>query len=731
MFTLGTGGPSIDEPAPAELTGRVDSVRYRDPSSRFTVAVVRTPADETHTVVGTVPALHEGEDVTLQGSWQEDPKFGRQFRAETVRTEVPRDLEGLESYLASDQIRGIGEARAEQIIDAFGEETFDVLESNLERLTEIRGIGESTLEKIREDWNRQQELRELHLFLQSYDLPAHLAEKLHERYGSDALRVLREEPYELCRTVEGVGFTTADRIARSIHLERTSPARLRAGLRHTLEEAAEDGHTYLPREELLEQAAEILEVHRQHSLDEALAGMVAEDQLVEEELSDGTVAVMTKAFRNMEEDIAGALLELLGSSPERNEEKLNEKIDRGSQVDYSTAQRRALKMSFRRGVMLLTGGPGTGKTTVIDGLVRLHRERDRTVKLAAPTGRAAQRLEETTDHPAKTIHRLLGFQPPNSFKHGPDRPLKADLLVIDEMSMVDLWLFHRLIRALDSDTTLVLVGDPDQLPSVGPGNVLQDLMSSDAIDGVHLEEIFRQAQESDIVANAHRINAGTFPDLTNDPEGDCFFLEVDDPGEAVSTVEELASRRLPDHYGMDPLRELQVLAPMYRGTGGVNRLNQVLQQRLNPGEDPPEPFDNRSFRQGDRVMQLRNNYERGIFNGDIGRIEAFHPSKPTVEIRFPRTGTLELEPGEWDDLQLAYAATIHKSQGSEYPAVILVLLTSHYILLKRNLLYTALTRAEDLAVIVGQKKALQIAINNDDVTRRNTLLKRRIRTEAR
>jgi len=764
----------------------LERIVYRDEEDGFTVARTvpesvsnsgKRGEEELVTVVGELPAVFPGQKLTLSGYWDYHSQYGRQFKVQEAKIDLPASEAGVEKYLASDLIKGIGPVIAERITERFGEEALSVIEEEPDRLEEVEGIGPKRLAQIKQGWKEGEEIREVMVFLQGHGISTAYAVKIYKEYGEDTVGKLEEDPYQLARDVFGIGFKTADGIAKKLGIGEEDPHRLKAGLEYALQEATGDGHLYLPRSELLDKAEELLEIgekEEEESLpineevqegERAQKGRIkkkllsALDELLEEEraieerelglrlnsnrMAQNGDSIFSKNAERVEETrpvylapycyaergVANGISRLAQSKPEEEKDQLIEKANRfaqASSVPYNEGQREALKKALTSKVLIITGGPGTGKTTVLKGVVELLEDMKMEVGLAAPTGRAAKRLEEATGREAETIHRLLGFKPPNSFQYHRDNKLDLDAVILDEVSMVDALLANRLIQALPERARLVLVGDKDQLPSVGAGNVLGDLLKCGSVEKVELTEIFRQAKKSQIVTNAHRINEGQFPHLTNKANGDFFFLEEDDPERCAEKVCQLVSARLPRAYGFDPLEDIQVLAPMYRGAAGVDNLNSLLQENLNERKPLDLPFGGREFRRGDKVMQIRNDYEREVFNGDIGYVKGLNERSKELLVRFPDAGEVSYDAADLSELVLAYAVTIHKSQGSEYPAVVIPLLTQHYILLQRNLLYTALTRAEEFVVLVGQKKAIGIAVNNDKVKRRYSLLAERL-----
>lgn len=688
--------------------------------------------EDTVTAVGKTPEIYEGQDLVLEGEWTRHDRYGRQFQIEKCQVDPPTTEKGVKRYLASGLIKGIGDKYAEKIVGRFGEDTLDVLEEEPESLLEISGIGEKKLEKVKESWKKQRQVKDVMVSLKRHDISTAYGLKIYEKYGAQASTVVENNPYRLTREIDGIGFKVADRIARKVGMEPEDSKRIKAGLVYTLEQASNDGHIYLPRTRLLEKSREILEVPR-GMVGEEIDEMTSTGELMEESV-DGEARVYLPSLYFIEEEVAEKLVSLdqYGEGARiSNEDRINELIDGyqiDSGIDYNPEQREAIKAALQEKVTVVTGGPGTGKTTIVTGIIALMEELGWEVILAAPTGRAAKRLEETTGREAKTIHRTLGFKPPNEFKYNSENKLTADAIIVDELSMVDLRLTDHLVQATPEGTNLVLVGDADQLPSVGPGDVMGDIIESGAVGVVKLDRIYRQSGRSDIVTNAHRINEGEFPRIRGN-NTDFFFVEEDVPGRASEEIVRLVADEIPNDWDIDPMKDIQVLSPMYKGECGVDQLNSALQDELNPGGEldfgPKE-----DFRIGDKVMQTENNYEKEVFNGDIGRIVGADKSTGELEVDYPDYGVISYEKGEINALELAYAITIHKSQGSEYDAVIIPLLNQHYVMLKRNLLYTAVTRSRELVMLVGSRKALGMAVNNDRESRRFTTLARRLKEKA-
>lgn len=718
-----------------ELEGIIERIVYEAEETGYTVARFSSPQfkGKELTVVGKLVACAPGEHVKLRGRWRCHPKYGEQFEVEDYQTTTPATVAGIKKYLGSGLIKGIGPVMAERIAEHFGLETLEVIGRDPDRLAEVEGIGKVRAERIKRAWEEQKEIREVMLFLKAHDVSTAYAAKIYKTYGQRAIRVVKENPYQLAEDIYGIGFVTADRIARDLGIAPDAPQRLQAGILHTLSEAADrEGHVYLPRGELTRRCREILEADsakiEQALADASASNAQASRQIVIEDKETEGPAVYLVAFHTAERGLARRLEKLLATpgpvptSAKVGVAKLIERAKGKGDIPYSEQQLAALRAVLSEKLVILTGGPGTGKTTTVRGMIRLLEGLDLKVELAAPTGRAAKRLSEATGRPARTIHRLLEYSPQEGFIRDNKYPLKLDALIVDELSMVDLPLMYHLSKAVLPRAILVLVGDVDQLPAVGAGNVLHNLIDSGVPKVIELTEIFRQAHRSWIITNAHRINNGEFPELKSQQDGDFFFLERDDPEEAAHTIEELVTRRLPDHYGFDPVDDIQVLSPMYRGAAGVDALNRTLQQRLNPQASSFLFSGGRQFRRGDKVMQVRNNYEKDVFNGDIGRVAAVDPVEGQLMVEYPGRGPSSTrvlyETADLGELVPAYAVTVHKAQGSEYRAVVLPWLTQHYMMLQRNLLYTAVTRAKELVVIVGTKKALSIAIRNNQQAKR-------------
>lgn len=688
------------------------------------------PEDQSSLIaIGPLLGIRKGDELRLSGRWVDHPRYGRQFEAESYVQVEPSTIDGLRRYLGSGKIRGLGPKRAELVVETFGLDTLAVLENEPERLLEIRGIGPATLEKIRESWEHHRGIQQIMVFLTGHGVSPSIAVKVFQKYGPAAVDVVRSNPYRLAQEIFGVGFLTADRIARQLGISADAPERLEAGVLHTLRESAGQGNVFLPDDQLVRTASDLLDAPRD-AIPNAIAGLTAKQQIVVRPSKDGPPAVYLPRLEAAEENAATDLAHLL-TAPAGTDPVIVDLAIAWYQgqagIRFAEQQRHALAEALGRKAVVITGGPGTGKTTLIRGVVEILDRKDIRVVLAAPTGRAAKRLSETTDHNARTIHRLLEFNPQTrTFNRNRHQNIEADCVVIDEVSMLDVELAAALLEALHPKCKLILVGDADQLPSVGPGNVLADLIRSDTIPVVRLDQVFRQAAESMIVVNAHRVNSGDMPKLVSDPDhGDFFFVSRDDPHQAADLAIDFAANRIPSRYGLDPINDIQLLAPMHRGELGVMRLNERLQEVLTPpGRELVAGW--RRFRVGDKVMQVRNNYELDIYNGDIGRIANIHHGDRELTVVFDERKVI-IPSENLDDVVPAYACTIHKSQGSEYPAVVIVLHHQHHVMLQRNLLYTAITRGRRLVVIVGSKRALGRAVSNSTVRLRHTRLADRLR----
>ncbi|MEW6382031.1 MAG: ATP-dependent RecD-like DNA helicase [bacterium] len=722
-----------------QIKGQIERITYINEENRYTVAKLSMPGKrDLVTILGNFPSLCPGEMVKLLGEWANHPKFGPQFKVVKYETIIPATVHGIEKYLGSGLIKGIGPMMAKRIVAKFGVETLDVIENQIGRLSDVPGIGQGRQEMIRKAWAEQKEIRQVMIFLQDQGVSTTYAAKIYKHYGNDSISVVKNNPYRLAADIFGIGFLTADRIAEKVGIPKDSPLRAEAGILYVLNEMSDDGHVYYPYEPLVEKCREMLDISRD-GIVQALAAITLQKKIIIEDLNsdlenfhENNKAVYLARFHTCERGIASRLQSLMKMP------KYLRPLDIGKAIQWvqgqlgitlAEKQAQAVRTAVEEKVMILTGGPGTGKTTIVKAIIRIYEKLGREIMLAAPTGRAAKRLAETTDREAKTIHRLLEFQPKSgSFKKNEETPLKTDVLIVDEVSMIDTVLMYHLLKAVPLSATLILVGDIHQLPSVGAGNVLKDLIDSGSLKVVELNEIFRQARESLIVVNAHLINQGQMPETRQAPEGellDFYFVQDEEPEKILSCILGLVRERIPKRFGFDPVSEVQVLTPMHKGILGSANLNAELQRELNSSRKELAR-GGRIFKLNDKVMQIRNNYDKEVFNGDIGRICGLDLENQEVRVNFDGREVV-YDFLDLDELILAYAVSVHKSQGSEYPAVIMPLVTQHYMLLQRNLLYTAVTRAKKLAVLIGTPKALAIAVKNNRVLKRYTRLAERIR----
>jgi exodeoxyribonuclease V alpha subunit len=696
------------------LEGTLIRVNYSDEETGYVVARLEIP-DYRHpvTVVGNLWGVTPGETIRLRGQWVRHARYGEQFKVEAYESILPASVGAIERYLASGLIRGIGPAFARRLVEAFGSETLRVIEEEPERLLSVDGIGKARLARIQAAWTEHQHLRGLMLFLQEHQISPSFALRIFKAYGPSAALRIRENPYRLARDIAGIGFKTADRIGASLGISKDSTMRVAASLLYLLQEASEAGHVYFPSSRLCLDAGELLGIRDVDLFQRTLGELRAENAVICEPLS-GETAVYLPALHHAEEGVSRRLA-LLAKAP-----RLGPSIDlpraiqwaeaRG-EIRFTSEQREALRRALEAKLLIITGGPGTGKTTLLRALIEILERKGVRLLLTAPTGRAAKRMAGATGREAKTIHRLLEFSPKEGgFKRNEVHPLEVDLLVVDEASMIDLMLMNQLLKAIPPMAALLLLGDADQLPSVGPGSVLHDLIASASVPVVRLTEIFRQAKESHIVMNAHRVNRGEIPHLPEFGISDFGFIALDEPEMIQNRVRTLVTTEIPHRYGLDPLQDIQVITPMNRGSLGVATLNQDLQEALNPHGETIVG-GGRHLRVGDRVMQVRNNYDKEVYNGDLGWIVRVDREEQQLWVRFDQDEVV-YNWSELDELSLAYAISVHKSQGSEYPAVVLPLHTSHYIMLQRNLLYTALSRGRTLVVMVGTRQAVSIAVRN-------------------
>lgn len=701
----------------------VERITYQNPENGYTVlrAAVRN-YKELVTVVGNLLDVNVGSVLLLQGDWKVDPKYGNQFCAEKWEETMPATVYGIEKYLGSGLIRGVGPKFAGRIVRTFGTDTLTVIEEETDRLLLVPGIGEKRVQMIRDSWEKQKEIKNIMLFLQSHSVSTSFAAKIYKVYGNESIQVVKENPFRLADDIWGVGFKTADGLAEKLGFAKDDPLRCRSGILYTLNALADEGHVYAEQEQLLRKAEELLEAKRE-SISAALEAMLGTEDLKQ----DGE-AIYLPPFYYAEIGVAAKLKRLAADTDALPSEARAdfERLAKKTGLQYDEIQKDAILKATVSKVMVLTGGPGTGKTTTTLGMIAVLRSRGKRILLAAPTGRAAKRMTETTGMEARTIHRLLEFKPPEGYQRNEENRLEGDVLIVDECSMIDVILMNALLKAIPPRMQLILVGDVDQLPSVGAGNVLRDIIDSGVFPVVRLTRIFRQARSSRIILNAHRINTGEFPDLSNGAGTDFFFVPAEEPETAAQEIVRLVKTRLPKYRQVLP-SESQVLTPMQRGAVGAANLNTLLQEALNPSETCLRR-SGYSFRLYDKVMQIRNNYDKEVFNGDVGTISALNPEERNLRVRFDDR-EVEYDVTELDELAQAYAVTIHKSQGSEYPIVVMPMLMTHFVMLQRNLLYTGVTRAKKLLVLVGTKKAVGYAVRNVTVTSRNTRLKERLQGE--
>lgn len=723
------------------IRGVVERITYQNPENGYTVlkCAVKNYSDLV-TVVGNLLDVNVGSVLLVDGNWKIDSKYGRQFLAESWEETMPATVFGIEKYLGSGLIKGVGPKFAKRIVQKFGTETIEVIESDEKRLLEVEGIGKKRIRMIHESWEKQKEIKNIMLFLQDHGVSTAFAGKIYRQYGNESIQIVKENPFRLADDIWGIGFRTADGIAQKLGFEKDDFARIRSGIMYTLSALADEGHVYAEREQLIKKAVELLEADEM-----CIAGAIEKmrenkDLICEVWREEEGDSIYLPPFYYAETGVASRLRRLtqtpaqdrLWTSLMQARQKTGnqdlsvdvKKIQERVHMEYDEVQTEAIRQSAVSKVMVLTGGPGTGKTTTTQGIITAFQSFGLKILLAAPTGRAAKRMTEATGLEAKTIHRLLECKPPEGYQKNEENPLEGDVLIVDECSMIDIVLMNSLLKAIPLGMRLILVGDIDQLPSVGAGNVLRDIMDSGTVPVIRLTRIFRQALSSRIITNAHRINQGQMPDISNGADTDFFFTSKEEPEEAAEEIVKLVKTKLPRYYAVAP-SQIQVLTPMQRGVVGAGKLNLMLQEALNPQGD--QLFrSGYAYRVNDKVMQIRNNYEKEVFNGDIGLVVSVDMQNRVLSVDFDGR-IVSYESTELDEIVHAYATTIHKAQGSEYPIVVMPVLMSHFVMLQRNLIYTGITRAKKVLVIVGTKKALAYAVRNVTVTKRNTHLKMRLR----
>ncbi|MDK2934575.1 MAG: exodeoxyribonuclease alpha subunit [Clostridiales bacterium] len=709
------------------ISGVVERVTYTNEENGFSVIKIKSKGfSDLITVVGNLAAINVGASIKLKGEWKYDSKYGKQFNVYEYQETVPATIAGIEKYLGSGLIKGIGPVNARRIVKHFKEDTIRVIDEEPGKLIEVEGIGAKRVKMIEKAWQEQKEIKNVMLFLQSNGVSTAYAVKIYKTYGNDSINIVKTNPFRLADDIWGIGFRTADRIAQQLGFDKHSYERCRSGVIYALSELSNEGHCYVTREQLIAETEKILEIE-QDLISTTIEKMIEEKSII----FDSDDAIYLPPFYYSEIGTAARIKEIISEQSAYCTADVDDIINRIQNqcgIRYDKVQIEAIKTAARSKFMVLTGGPGTGKTTTTLAIIKVFQELGASVVLAAPTGRAAKRMSETTGMEAKTIHRLLEYKPPEGYKKNAENPLECDVLIIDETSMVDIILMYNLLKAVSNDTIVILVGDVDQLPSVGAGNVLKDIIDSGIVNVVHLTRIFRQAQGSAIITNAHRINKGEFPRLKGGKNSDFFFIEQEDPQKIVETIRNLCSKRLPQYYKVDPINDIQVLCPMQRGEVGAHNLNTVLQNTLNPSNVFIK-YGGIHYYLYDKVMQVKNNYDKNVFNGDIGRIVSIDMEDKTLVINFDGNN-VEYDATELDEVVLAYATTVHKSQGSEYKIVVAPFTTQHYMMLQRNLLYTCVTRAKKILVLIGTKKAIGIAVSNNKIQHRNTLLAKRLQLSA-
>lgn len=714
----------------AKLKGHIERITFSSDENAFCVCKLKVKEEkDLVTIVGNMVNPVPGEFVELTGKWSTHPKFGVQLLVHHYKTLVPATEFGIQKYLGSSLIKGIGPVMAKRIVKKFGTKSLDIIENDIEKLTKIEGIGKKRIKMIQQAWDAQKDVRSVMLFLQSHGVSPAYAAKIFNMYGQDSIHIVEGNPYRLARDIFGIGFLTADNIAQNLGMEKNAPQRIEAGIEYVLNKLSDDGHVCYPYDALCEKVVEILDVNLTIVLTSVEASFLSGRTIIET-VEENQKQVFLKRFHVCETGIAENLKQLKRQSKSIRKIDVNKAIYwiKGQiKIRLAKNQEQAVRKSMDEKVLIITGGPGTGKTTIINAIIKIFKKAGAKILLAAPTGRAAKRMSETTWERAKTIHRMLDYSVKEAgFKKNDKNLLACDVLIIDEASMIDTVLMHHLLKAVPKQATLIFVGDVNQLPSVGPGNVLNDLIKSNFFSVVVLDTIFRQAKKSLIVVNAHRINKGMFPAVAKDnKKGDFYFIQKEAPEDVLNTIVDLVQNRIPSTFGVDPVDDIQVLTPMHKGAIGSANLNHELQKILNLNIKTLKR-GNREFKVSDKVMQIRNNYDKHTYNGDIGRISDINYTDQKTVITFDGR-QVEYDFSSLDEIVHAYAVSIHKSQGSEYPVVIIPVVTQHYILLQRNLLYTAVTRGKKLVILVGTKKALAMAINTVKSTNRHTRLLHRLK----
>lgn len=714
-----------------QIHGYIERITFQNPENGYTVAQLCMPnCRDPVCIVGTLPNVQPGETVRCVGEWKRHLVHGRQFAVEECYIEAPADVIGIKKYLGSGLIKGIGPVYAKKIVEKFGVETLHIIDEAPERLMEVPGLGKKRLECIVDCWTEQKSIREVMIFLQSHSVSPTYAQKIYKKYGDKSIKQVQENPYSLARDIYGIGFKTADTIAQKMGIPHDAPQRVDAGIEYVLTELSGDGHVCYPRKEFLVAAAETLEVSEEF-IQERIQHLVHAHRLEEFDLVSGTEILPFVWIRSLfmaEISIARDIHRLKNHASSIREVDIPKALDWAQNtlnIELAEKQKEAVASALQEKVMIITGGPGTGKSTITNAILRISAKLTPNILLAAPTGRAAKRMTEITGTKASTIHSLLEFDFRNGgFKRNRDNPLECDLIIVDEASMIDTMLMFSLLKAIPNHARIIFVGDIHQLPSVGPGNVLNDMIHSRCIHLCMLTEIFRQAAGSRIVTNAHRINQGLYPDVRNLSDSDFYFIEAEQPEQVLDQIVTLVTQRLPKKYNFHPINDIQVLAPMKKGAIGIQNLNTVLQEALNPREHGLLRAGHK-FQVGDKVMQLRNDYKREVYNGDIGEILEINAVEQQVIVRIDERDVI-YDYSDLDELALAYAISVHKFQGSECPCIVMPVHTSHYMLLYKNLLYTGVTRGKKMVVLVGSTKALFLAIKNDEVKQRHTGLKQAI-----